>query len=402
MPKRTGVPEATAVCDAELLALLRLRALPGIGDVRGHALLERYGSPRGALQAVLAGERAGTACAPGTPRRAVRSFEDDARSAQATDGWIERALETIERLGIDVIPCYDERYPARLKQLHDPPLVLFARGDLTLFDVSSLAVVGTRAATEHGLDAAHTLAAGVARLGMPIVSGLARGIDTAAHRAALAVEGHTIAVLGAGIDVPYPHENAALHEQIAEQGLLVSEFLPGTPPAPGNFVRRNRIIAALAVAVLVVEAPEKSGAQSTVNHALDLGREVLAVPGPIGRTSCAGTNRLLREGAALVLETADVVDALGGHIVKGRRGAAATIVNEREARPGLAGKRPPPTDAAEAALWHVLGEEDGLHVDVAAARAGLNARDAAAALVQLEMDGRVARTKGMTFKRVTT
>ncbi len=370
-------------CD-ELTALLRLRALPGIGDVRGRRLLDEHGSAQAALDAALRD----------TPAR------------PATDGWIQRAWDTIERLGIEVVPLHDARYPARLHQLHDAPLVLFARGERGLLAQRCVAVVGTRRATEHGLDAAHVLAAGIARFGIVVVSGLARGIDTAAHRAALSVRGPTIAVLGAGVDVPYPHENAALHERIAERGLLLSEFLPGTPPDRPNFVRRNRIIAALAHAVLVVEAPVKSGAQSTVDHALDLNRDVMAVPGPIGRASCAGTNQLLRDGAAIALEPADVLDQIGER-AKGERARAAAMKlgTAPRVRAGRAARvvqvrgRAAPADAVQAALWGALDWEQALHVDVAAARAGVSASVAAATLLQLELDGRVARAGGMSFRR---
>lgn len=379
-PKSPGVPERGELSDPEVHALLRLRALPGIGDVRGRELLERCGSPRRALEEAL---RVAGAVPP------------------SLDGWVTRAQDTIARLRIAVIPFTDAHYPERLNQLHDRPLVLFARGDLALTQRPGAAIVGTRAATEHGLDAAHALAAGVARAGVPVVSGMARGIDTAAHRAALAVEGPTIAVLGAGIDVPYPPQNAALHEEIAKRGLLVSEFLPGTPPARANFVRRNRIIAALARVVVVVEAPTRSGAHSTVEHALDLGRDVLAVPGPVGRTSCAGTNELLRDGAAVALDAGDVLDALGrnrrAHAVA--RGAPERIRDERDERREALRTRPPPVDPAEAALWSVLGWDSDLHVDAAAARAGVNAGAAAAALARLEIEGRVVRSAGMCFRR---
>ncbi len=379
-----GAPETRgALLDDELIALLQLRAQPGIGDVRGAELLARHGSAQAALDAA---------------RR-------EQREPVGAAGWVARALETIDRLDIDVIACWDERYPPLLGHLHDRPLVLFARGDRALLEQTTVAIVGTRRATEHGLDAAHTMSAGIARFGVTIVSGMALGIDTAAHRAALTVRGPTLAVLGAGIDVPYPRSNADLHEDIAERGLLVSEFLPGTPPDRPNFVRRNRIIAALAQAVLVVEAPVKSGALTTVEHALDLNREVLAVPGPIGRESCEGSNRLLRDGAAVALEPADVLDqigmgAAGARLRAMRAGSTSRIRGSQQARAAAVKNRDAPADAVQAALWRVLDWQETLHVDVVAARAGVDARTAAAALLQLEIDGRVARSGGMTFRRV--
>jgi len=379
-----GAPETRgALLDDELIALLQLRAQPGIGDVRGAELLARHGSAQAALDAA---------------RR-------EQREPVGAAGWVARALETIDRLDIDVIACWDERYPPLLGHLHDRPLVLFARGDRALLEQTTVAIVGTRRATEHGLDAAHTMSAGIARFGVTIVSGMALGIDTAAHRAALTVRGPTLAVLGAGIDVPYPRSNADLHEDIAERGLLVSEFLPGTPPDRPNFVRRNRIIAALAQAVLVVEAPVKSGVLTTVEHALDLNREVLAVPGPIGRESCEGSNRLLRDGAAVALEPADVLDqigmgAAGARLRAMRAGSTSRIRGSQQARAAAVKNRDAPADAVQAALWRVLDWQETLHVDVVAAHAGVDARTAAAALLQLEIDGRVARSGGMTFRRV--
>lgn len=367
----------------ELIALLHLRALPGIGDIRGAALLERYGSAQAALEAA---------------RR-------DQEIPPAAEGWVERALDTIEELDLAVIPRWDERYPERLLQLHDPPLVLFARGRLALLENTTVAIVGTRRATQHGLDAAHLMASGVARFGVTVVSGMALGIDTAAHRGALSVHGGTVGVLGAGVDVPYPPSGEALHEQVARHGLLLSEFLPGTPPDRSNFVRRNRIIAALAQAVLVVEAPAKSGALTTVEHALDLNREVLAVPGPIGRESCEGSNRLLRDGAAVALEPADVLDqigmgAAGARLRAMRAGSVSRVLGSREARRDAARQRTPPADPVHAALWNALDWEEPLHVDVIAARARVEAPVAAAGLLELEIEGRVARGGGMTFRRI--
>src|SRR5690606_35000900 len=197
----------------------------------------------------------------------------------------------------------------------------------------------------------------------------------------------------------------ALHEQVARHGLLLSEFLPGTPPDRSNFVRRNRIIAALAQAVLVVEAPAKSGALTTVEHALDLNREVLAVPGPIGRESCEGSNRLLRDGAAVALEPADVLDqigmgAAGARLRAMRAGSASRVLGSREARRDAARQRTPPADPVHAALWNALDWEEPLHVDVIAARARVEAPVAAAGLLELEIEGRVARGGGMTFRRI--
>lgn len=280
----------------ELRALLQLRALPGISDRELRQLLAYYGSPRAALRAPAAELGPKAAGVRGTP---------------GVLGRVERSLRTIEEQGIEVLVESDARYPDRLRELHDPPPVLFARGRLELLEEPALAIVGARRPTAYGRDAARVLAYGVARSGLVVVSGAARGIDGVAHEAALDAGGGTIGVLGCGIDVVYPREHIQLQERMANQGLLLSEFAPGEPPKQYHFPRRNRIIAALAQGVLVVEASNRSGSLITVNHATDLGREVLAVPGPIGRELSAGTNELIRDGAAVVLGVEDILATLG-------------------------------------------------------------------------------------------
>src|SRR5881398_1331870 len=203
----------------------------------------------------------------------------------------------------------DPNYPALLGAIPSPP-PLYVRGTVTADDALALAIVGARAATPYGVEVAERLAGELAARGVTIVSGLARGIDTAAHRGALAAEGRTIAVLGCGIDVVYPPENARLMRQIAERGAVLSQFPPGTPPLPYNFPTRNRTLAGLALGVVVVEAGERSGALVTAGYAGDLGREVFAVPGRITAEESRGTNALLRDGAILVRNWADVVQEL--------------------------------------------------------------------------------------------
>lgn len=205
----------------------------------------------------------------------------------------------------------DADYPTTLRHLFDPPPFLFVVGDLTLVGRPCVAIVGTRRATLYGERATAALAAGLVDVGVCIVSGMARGIDSAAHRAALARKGATIAVLGTGIDIAYPAGHRSLHQAIGERGLLVSEFPCGARPGKYAFPRRNRIIAALAALTIVVEAGEKSGALITSDHASDLGREIGAVPGPIDSPQSIGTNRLIRDGAHAILQADDALALIG-------------------------------------------------------------------------------------------
>jgi DNA processing protein len=203
------------------------------------------------------------------------------------------------------------RYPAWLRMVPDPPPVLWVRGELSVLEQTSVAIVGSRSASQYARQVARALAAGLADAGIVVTSGMARGVDGAAHEASLAAGGRTIAVLGTGIDVVYPPEHGALAEKIAASGLLVSELPPGSPPYPGHFPRRNRIISGLSRAVVVVEASEKSGSLITAKMALEQGREVMAVPGSVlyGRNS--GAHALIKDGAMPVESAADILDALG-------------------------------------------------------------------------------------------
>jgi DNA processing protein len=289
----------------------------------------------------------------------------------------------------------DAEYPAHLRGLPEAPDTLHVRGALAERDALAIAVVGSRRATPYGLEVAETLAADLAARGATIVSGLARGIDTAAHRGALRVGGRTIAVLGSGVDVAYPPENARLAEEIAARGALVSQFAPGTPPLPHHFPTRNAVIAGLSLAVVVVEAAERSGSLITARLAAELGREVLAVPGRVTAAESRGANRLIQDGAALALGWEDVAAALP------ERWKACLDARERIA--GTAGpargEETPPADAASRRVLALLGE-DPLEIDHVIERSGLAAGPVSAALLDLELDGRVRQIEGKRFVRV--
>ena len=368
----------------ELRALLHLRALPGLGDVRIGRLLDRYGSALAALEAPP--EMLGAAA--------------EVRGSRRVLGHVERSLETIERLGLHVLLEEDAWYPPGARELHDPPPILFARGRLELLVRPAIAVVGARRHTEYGARIAAMLAGELADAGFAVVSGMARGIDAAAHLAALeaAGEGGTIGVLGCGVDVVYPRSHGRLYERIAREGLLISEFLPGEPAQRHNFPRRNRIIAALSEGVLVVEAGERSGALITADHALDLGREVFAVPGPIDRATSVGTHRLIREGATLVSSVLDIVTELKRADLTGTARDAEWATKDEQ--PGLPFDPDPPPGLSGVPLrvWKRL-EPDPLHIDELVSACGLDPARTVAALLELELAGLARKVTPMRFAR---
>ena len=282
-------------------AYLALNLIPKIGPIRVRRLLDTFASP----QAILAADKEDIQAVQGIGPELADRITNWERYAD-----LERELRRIDELSLDVISLSDPRYPKLLKGIYDSPLVLYVRGELSDRDRQGLAVVGSRKSTHYGLACAKKLSFQLAHAGVTILSGLDRGIDTAAHEGALAANGRTIAVLGSGHGKLYPPENAELAERIAGAGAVVSEFPVDYPPDKQSFPLRNRIVSGWSFGVLVVEAAARSGALITANQAADQGRSVYAVPGPIDRPSSQGANRLIQEGAKLVLDGGDVIDDL--------------------------------------------------------------------------------------------
>ncbi|HVH12791.1 MAG TPA: DNA-processing protein DprA, partial [Longimicrobium sp.] len=280
---------------------MRLAIVPGIGPARLAALLARFGG----ADRVLAASAGQIAEVPGFGPEFARRIAS-AGTAEGLDR-ARAAMKALRRIGAVALTAEDEEYPPAFRALPDPPVVLYALGDAHLLNDPGVGIVGTRTPTDYGCRTAAGLSCELARAGYVIVSGMARGIDAVAQAAALDSGGSTVGVLGQGVDRVYPPENAPLFARVRERGLLISELPPGEEPLAGNFPRRNRLIAALSAGVLVVEMGEKSGARHTVDYALELGREVFAVPGPIGSPSSAGTNQLLKEGARLVTSARDIL-----------------------------------------------------------------------------------------------
>lgn len=375
--------------------ILRLMMIPGIGPSRVSTLLRRFGS----AERVLAAPSAEVGELPGFGREMVARIGSGS-GTEARDRT-RRALATLEEMGAVAITPDDRAYPDAFRQLTDAPYLLFAAGDLELLGRPGIGIVGTREPTEYGRQSAATLAGDLAREGYVVVSGMAKGIDAAAHAAALKAGGTTVGVLGQGIDVVYPRENARLFQAVRERGLLVTELPPGEEPRAGNFPRRNRLISALSEGVLVVEMAVKSGAQHTVAYALEQGKEVFAVPGPIGSPMSAGTNQLLKEGARLVTSAADVLEELRGvgrsmPIPSVRRRPAAEVPGSPE--PAAPTQAPTDLSPEEARVWEALGPEP-VHVDELAQAAGLAPSSALAALLGLELRGVVQSLPGKQYRR---
>ncbi|HEY5984482.1 MAG TPA: DNA-processing protein DprA [Anaerolineales bacterium] len=345
----------------------------GIGAVRLRSLIEYFGSAEDAWKGTP--EELRTAgLGPKTVARLV---------AVRNDVDLDRLWDRVQSQGIRLLTSEDEAYPARLKEIEQPPPVLFVRGDWTTGDELAVAIVGTRRITAYGRQVTEQLAGHLAANGITIVSGLARGIDEVAHSAALAAGGRTAAVLGSGVDRVYPPENRALAEKIIGSGALLSDYPMGTAPESSNFPPRNRIISGLSRAVIVVEAGETSGALITAEFAAEQGRDVFAVPGSILAPQSRGTNKLIQNGALPLLHPDDVLQGLN----LGRAG------EQRAARKIL------PTDEVEANVLGVLGSEP-LHVDEICNSTALPVEKVSAALVMMELKGMVRQVGGMQYVAV--
>ncbi|WP_418790262.1 DNA-processing protein DprA [Phosphitispora sp. TUW77] len=279
-----------------------LSMVDGLGPRRLAALIELMGT----AEKVWYASESVLRSVPGIPAKVISSLLDKRKELNP-----ESEVQKLADRGIGLVFIDEPEYPRILKSIYDPPKVLYVRGKKNILNEQMFAVVGSRRATHYGLTAARAIAGELSRVGLGIVSGMARGIDSAAHRGALDSGGVTIAVLGCGVDVVYPRENRNIMEEIIEKGAVISEFPPGTSPVAGNFPQRNRLISGLSCGVLVIEAAEKSGSLITVNFALEQGREVFAVPGQVTNKLNRGCHQLIRQGACLVENAGDILEELG-------------------------------------------------------------------------------------------
>jgi DNA processing protein len=389
-------PHCSLTPDDEL-HWLALRMTPGLGTRTAVQLIEAFRTPQRVFRAPV--DELEAAGAPPGLARSVASgcaFEDAVTQQQKLAEW-----------GAQLVPITDPRYPARLRQIFDPPALLYVRGRVELLGAVAIAVVGTRRPTAYGAAATGRLARDLAQAGLAIVSGMARGIDTAAHKAALEAHGDTIAVFGCGVDQVYPAENRKLAEQIADSGLIVSEFPMATPPYPQNFPIRNRIVSGISAGVLVVEGGEYSGSAITARLALQQNREVFAVPGNITSKMSWGPNLLIKQGAKLVQEWNDVVVELAPEDRRRLLDLRRNQLNLNENEAGESEPAGPPSigfgPLAETAraVWCELKLDAPVGLDhLTETLSGRSVSEIIAALFELELAGLVRQLPGKNFLKV--
>lgn len=371
--------------DDERAAYLALALVPGMGPVRLRTLLEACKTSLGACSAPFAFLRTLPlfSSAIATAIKATSVAEGQAIAAKA------------EQLGARLLLPMDADYPTALKEIPDPPTLLFASGDLTLLARPALAIVGSRDHSPYGADVCTRFAGEFARAGGVVVSGMARGLDAVAHRAALDVGGGTVGVLGNGLGVVYPAANRALYERVSSHGLLLTEFPPGERPNAGSFPRRNRLISGLSRVIVVIEAAAGSGALITAEAALNQGREVIAVPGPITSPTSVGTNRLIRDGATPLLESIDLFT----YYPELQHATPASPATKRHAAPQATLRQLPENlSEQERVVANILSERPS-HIDEIAIQVARPVHEVLSALCSLEIAGIVEQQAGRRFRR---
>jgi DNA processing protein len=384
VPMNTVVISPSA---AHVLEWLAISLTPGLGPTKARKLVEHFGSAEGVFRASLTelestGIQAVSAQSIATGKSGELAREEIARAAGA---------------GVTVLSLEDSCYPTRLKEIYDPPLVLYVRGDPEVLTQPGIAMVGTRHPTPYGSGMAERLASDLAAQGLVIISGMARGVDTASHRGAISAKGKTVAVFGTGVDVIYPKENSRLSEQIlALGGALISEFAMGTSAFPQNFPIRNRILSGMSVGVLVVEAAEYSGTRITARCALEQNRDVFAVPGNVTNKNSWGPNTLIKQGAKLVATWEDVWEDLPAEV----KLALTPTASPESASSSSASLFPdeglPPH---EKRILSLLKADEATHIDelVEKLEQVLSSSEIFAALFELELSGKIRQMPGKNF-----
>ncbi len=351
---------------------MALHFIPGVGPVLIKTLLDRFGNPKRVFKA----SRRELARVDGIGERLAGVIkETDIR------GKVQRELKLIDELNASIITFMDQSYPNNLRQIFDPPPLLYVRGDLKPEDELAISIVGSRLTSNYGRMITERIAGDLARHGVTIVSGMARGIDSAAHKGALSAGGRTIAVLGCGVDIVYPPENHHLFDEITAHGAVISEFPISTPPEGSNFPRRNRIISGLSLGVVVVQADSRSGSLITAGLALEQNRDVFAVPGNVGTAGSRGTNRLIKQGAKLIESAEDILEEVLPRFQH--------RVLERE-------ERKPFLEEDEERVFCLL-EDEPIHIDSIIAQTRMSPSRVSTILLQLELKGLVQQLSGKRF-----
>jgi DNA processing protein len=367
-----------------------LKWVEGVGNVGFKALLEAFGTPQKVFEAPLSMIKAVPGIGDKTAPQ-IKSFKD----------WkkVEKELEFADRTCVSIVTSQDPLYPSQLLSTYDYPAFLYVKGHLKEDDVN-VAVVGSRTASTYGKFTTERLCRELVLRGITVISGLARGIDSAAHRGALSGKGRTIAVLGCGLDVVYPPENEKLFTEISLQGALISEFPFGTPPNAPNFPTRNRIISGISLGVVVVEASEKSGSLITARIALEQGREVFAVPGSIDSSGSRGTNKLIKQGAKLIENVEDILEEILPQVT---RAPKVVKPDQREKQPDdrqkiLTSSPDLVLKETEKTVWQVLSQKP-VHIDQIITSTGLTAHEVLVILLNLELQGLIEQKPGKTYMR---
>ncbi len=362
-------------------ALIILNAIPGVGNRTISRLVKHFETPLRVLQVPETALRT----VQGIPSKVIQQIIQFSQ-----DTFLQNEYNCASQHRVEIITCLDEAYPALLREIPDAPVVLYVKGDVSVWQNRCVGLVGSRAASVYGITTARQLAFQLTEKGFVVVSGLAKGIDTASHQGALQARGKTIAVVGCGLAHVYPSENKKLFEEIARQGAVISEFPMTMPPIAQHFPRRNRIISGLSLGIVVVEASEKSGALITSDFALEQGREVFAVPGPIGNSSSKGVNNLIKQGAKLITGVEDIVEDLAEAFSGGSVPFTEALDEERE----------------EVVFDNLTDEEikvrdflkpTPLYIDEVSTLSGIHPFKLAAILLQLEMKGLIQQLPGKHY-----
>ncbi len=351
-------------------------SIPGVGPRKTLDLISEFGS----LKDIFSVGYKELTRIPGIKDKIARSILGD-----PDEELIAGQAKLIEKFQVEMVTLWDESYPDQLKQIYDPPIALFCRGNIELLGSDSLGMVGTRTPSGYGKEITKEFSRDLAQRGLTVVSGAAKGVDTLTHEACLNAGGQTIAVLGNGVDRIYPAENRPLFDEISDKGLLISEFLMGSKPDAQNFPRRNRIISGLSMGTIVVEAAERSGSLITAYFALDQNREVFSVPGPVNSRQSRGTNLLIKQGAKLVENVADILEELGEKFKMGSSQGQQELLIA--------------ADPGEKALLEHLSDSEEIHIDNLSMLAGQTTFALLGTLLQLEMKGLVQQLPGKYFKR---